>query len=373
MEGKSWRPNLLIFSAQGTPSQITARATLNPCLASAKQLHVKALSSQRIQCNTSSDRNTVILVVSSWLRKAFDYNSRYHHISSHLLMNYVKRALQTCQVLILKFSFIHVRQWTRRKMDIPKPSAWQEVPLPPFSVINDICWVSWGGSNALDTETMRPSLRAQPCETIWRKRHLSAAQKLAFKNNFQVCHIKNCKLQLKIKEDRKLMKIHFGKQWRQLKKCQETAQGSKPESEPGHTLKRQHYLLVKMSGGGGSFLHILQTATIFHSMKSSGDIYFQNYSWAPSIKHFPFHTCPRLCTHNNKGVSQEVPQTWNGNNQLLERESRQTYWFQTISSPPHLLELTRISSHAEELAHISFCTDLFEDFQGHCHRLSCWL
>lgn len=33
------------------------------------------------------------------------------------------------------------------------------------------------------------------------------------------------------------MKIHFGKQWGQLKKriiqCQETVQGSKPEPQPG--------------------------------------------------------------------------------------------------------------------------------------------
>lgn len=171
-----------------------------------------------------------------------------------------------------------------------------------------------------NTETTQPSLRAQSCGTAWRKRHLSAAQKLTFKNNFQVFHIKNCKLQLKIKEDRKLMKIHFRKQWRQLKKCQETAQGSKPESEPGHTLKRQHYRLVKMSGGGGSFQHISQAATIFHSMKDSGDICFQNYSWTPSIKRFPLHTFLHLCTHNIKKCPKRLHRSvmattnyWEGN------------------------------------------------------------
>lgn len=182
------------------------------------------------------------------------------------------------------------------KMDISKLSNWQEVPLPPLSVINSIGTllgvlgeIQCHGARKLQT------LGADSyCKTIWRKRHLSTAPKLTFKNNSQVFHIKNCKLQLKIKEDRKLMKIHFGKQWRQLEKCiiqcQETAQGSKPEPQLSTDWSVSTISCWKWVGEERACSTFLQTATIFHSMKDFGDIYFQNYSWTPSIEHLPLNS-----------------------------------------------------------------------------------
>lgn len=162
----------------------------------------------------------------------------------------------------------------------------------------------------------RASVQAEYCKTIWRKRHLSTAQKLTFKNNSQVFHIKNCKLQLKIKEDRKLMKIHFGKQWRQLEKCiihcQETAQGSKPEPQPGTDWSVSTISSWKWVGEERACSTFLQTVTIFHSTKDFGDIYFQNYSWTPSIKHLPLNSF----LHLQHETSCEAPQTRGHNKQL---------------------------------------------------------
>lgn len=184
------------------------------------------------------------------------------------------------------------------------------------------CWGSWEGCSTVERGSCGPSEQAQYCKTIWRKRHLSTAQKLTFKNNSQVFHIKNCKLQLKIKEDRKLMKIHFGKQWRQLEKCiiqcQETAQGSKPEPQPGTDWSVSTICCWKWVGEEGAYSAFLQTATIFHSTKDSGDIYFQNYSWTPSIKRLPLNSFLRL---QHEEVSCEVPQPQGHNTQ---RERRRT-------------------------------------------------
>lgn len=165
----------------------------------------------------------------------------------------------------------------------------QEVPVaqyPAASALGVLGRIQHRGS-------CRASEQARSWETTWRKRHWSTAQKLTFKNKSQVFHIKNCKLQLKIKEDRKLMKIHFGKQWRQLEKCifqcQETAQGSKPEPRPGTDWRVSIICLWKWAGEEGASSTFLQTATIFHSTKDFGDIYFQNYSWTLFTEHLSPH------------------------------------------------------------------------------------
>lgn len=162
----------------------------------------------------------------------------------------------------------------------------QEVPLAAWAA-------ALAGPGRIQHSSEEAAERAQCWETIWRKRHWSTAQKLTFKNKSQVFHIKNCKLQLKIKEDRKLMKIHFGKQWRQLEKCiiqcQETAQGSKPEPQPGTDWSVSIISLWKWAGEEGARSTFLQTAAIFHSTKDFGDIYFQNYSWTLFTEHLSLH------------------------------------------------------------------------------------
>lgn len=89
------------------------------------------------------------------------------------------------------------------------------------------------------------------------------------------------------------MKIHFGKQWRQLEKCiiqcQETAQGSKPEPQPGTDWSVSIISLWKWVGEEGACSTFLQTATIFHSTKDFGDIYFQNYSRTLFTEHLSLH------------------------------------------------------------------------------------
>lgn len=69
------------------------------------------------------------------------------------------------------------------------------------------------------------------------------------------------------------MKIHFGKQWRQLEKCiiqcQETAQGSKPEPQPGTDWSVSTYLLLEMSGGGESLQHIFHRPQLSFTLQNT--------------------------------------------------------------------------------------------------------
>lgn len=84
------------------------------------------------------------------------------------------------------------------------------------------------------------------------------------------------------------MKIHFGKQWRQLEKCiiqcQETAQGSKPEPQPGTDWSVSTISCWKWVGEERACSPFLPTATIFHTTTDFGDIYFQNHSSTPSAE-----------------------------------------------------------------------------------------
>lgn len=238
------------------------------------------------QCNTSSDRNTLVLAVSSWLRTALSSIIQDTITFLPICLGIMSRELyKLVKFLFLNFTLPVSGNTHKGKMDR------QEVPVAAWPA----AWALAGPGEdpAQEWGSCRASGQAGCWENIWRKRHPSTAQKLTFKNKSQVFHIKNCKLQLKIKEDRKLVKIHFGKQWRQLEKCiiqcQETAQGSKPEPQPGTDWSVSIISLWKWAGEEAARSTFLQTATIFHCTKDSGDIYFQNYSWTLFTEHLSLH------------------------------------------------------------------------------------
>lgn len=145
------------------------------------------------------------------------------------------------------------------------PSAW--------SMTFACCWVSWEGSSAAGARELHKPPAARSSTTMWRKRHWSAAQKLTFKNNFQVFLIKKLQTSTKNKRRQEVNENTLRKTMETAKEVHYPVSGNCPGkqtgSEPGHTLKSQHYLLVKTSGGGGSFQHIFTDCNYLSQYKKT--------------------------------------------------------------------------------------------------------